>query len=111
MTAMFVNFVCDTDAFAMGELMDSISALDGLVGSLLEQVKELKARNGKLEEEVQSLRLECSAERQKLVESEAHLSALRLANGLMGGENKAETRLKINTLIRDIDHCIAQLSE
>jgi hypothetical protein len=26
-------------------------------------------------------------------------------------DNKRETKLKINALIRDIDHCISQLSE
>jgi hypothetical protein len=37
---------------------------------------------------------------------------LKIANSLLGSdENNRETKLKINALIRDIDHCIAQLSE
>jgi hypothetical protein len=38
--------------------------------------------------------------------------SLKIANSLLGSdENNRETKLKINALIRDIDHCIAQLSE
>jgi hypothetical protein len=37
---------------------------------------------------------------------------LKIANGLLGSEdNKRETKLKINSLIREIDYCIAQLSD
>lgn len=38
--------------------------------------------------------------------------ALKIANSMLGGDdNKRETKLKINALIREIDHCIGQLSE
>jgi len=38
--------------------------------------------------------------------------ALKIANTMLGSDdNKRETKLKINALIRDIDHCIAQLSD
>ena len=37
---------------------------------------------------------------------------LKIANSMLGSdENKRETKLKINALIRDIDHCIGQISE
>ena len=37
---------------------------------------------------------------------------LKIANSLLGSEeNKRETKLKINSLIREIDYCIAQLAE
>ena len=38
--------------------------------------------------------------------------SLKMANSLLGGEeNKRDTKLKINSLIREIDYCIAQLSD
>jgi hypothetical protein len=38
--------------------------------------------------------------------------ALKLASSMLGNEDyKRETKLKINTLIREIDHCIVQLSK
>ena len=37
--------------------------------------------------------------------------SLKIANSLLGSnENIRDTKLKINSLIREIDHCIAQLS-
>ena len=37
---------------------------------------------------------------------------LKITNSLLGSdENKRDTKLKINSLIREIDYCIAQLSE
>ena len=37
---------------------------------------------------------------------------LKIANALLGSEdNKRDTKLKINSLIREIDYCIAQLSD
>jgi hypothetical protein len=37
---------------------------------------------------------------------------LKIANSLLGSDNnKRETKLKINSLIREIDYCIAQLSD
>jgi hypothetical protein len=40
------------------------------------------------------------------------LESLRITNSLLGSEEyKKETKLKINSLIREIDYCIAQLSE
>lgn len=38
--------------------------------------------------------------------------SLKMANSLLGSEeNKRDTKLKINSLIREIDYCIAQLSD
>ena len=37
---------------------------------------------------------------------------LKIANSLLGSdENKRDTKLKINSLVREIDYCIAQLSD
>ena len=38
-------------------------------------------------------------------------NTLKMANTILGSDNdKRETKLKINALIREIDHCISQLS-
>ena len=40
------------------------------------------------------------------------LESLKITNSLLGSEEyKKETKLKINALIREIDYCIAQLSD
>ncbi len=95
----------------MSELINSISRLDSLVEALLNRLDETKNEKFHLEEELREVRSRFAVEQKKLRECEEQLKALRLANGLLGGDNKTETKLKINTLIREIDHCIAQLSE
>ncbi|MGC1516652.1 MAG: hypothetical protein WA810_13840 [Maribacter sp.] len=45
-------------------------------------------------------------------EWEEKYNSLKLANSMLGSNtNKTEAKLKINTLIRELDHCITQLSE
>jgi len=37
---------------------------------------------------------------------------LKIANNLLGSnEGKTQTKAKINSLIKEVDHCIQQLSE
>ena len=48
----------------------------------------------------------------ELIALKSQIENLRMANSLIGSEeNKRETKLKINSLIREIDYCIAQLSD
>ena len=47
-----------------------------------------------------------------LTEWEEKYKSLKLANSVLGSEtNKSEAKLKINQLIRELDHCIVQLAE
>ena len=68
------------------------------VAQLKEQMEEINRNRQDLEEQVQTWRDRCNS--------------LKLANSTLGSdEYKRETKLKINALIREIDHCISQLSE
>ena len=69
--------------------------------------------------EAQELIEKLENQQQQILEYQEQISewsdryeTLKTANAMLGSdENKRETKLKINSLIRDIDHCIAQLSE
>ena len=68
------------------------------VAQLKEQIEEINRNRQDLEEQVQTWRDRCNS--------------LKLANSMLGSdEYKRETKLKINALIREIDHCIGQLSD
>ena len=42
----------------------------------------------------------------------SEIESLKIVSSLLGSEeNKRDTKLKINSLIREIDYCIAQLSD
>ena len=72
-----------------------------------------------MEEKNQLLQLELnktivSNQNQKVVleNLQNDFESLKMANSLLGSEDyKRDTKLKINSLIREIDYCIAQLSD
>lgn len=66
----------------------------------------------KLNEELEVSKQEIFSQRKHIANWEEKYEALKMANTILGSDdNKRETKLKINALIRDIDHCIGQLSD
>lgn len=96
----------------MSKIEEIVDALEVKVGKVLQQLKIAKQTNLKLEQELQASKQHAMEQQQLIVSWEEKYEALKIANTMLGSdENKRETKLKINTLIREIDHCIAQLSE
>ncbi|WP_324712046.1 hypothetical protein [Flavobacterium columnare] len=49
---------------------------------------------------------------QDLKKMKAELDTVKMTNALLGSDEfKRDTKLKINSLIKEIDYCIAQLSD
>ncbi|WP_348772849.1 hypothetical protein [Aquimarina sp. MMG016] len=72
----------------------------------------MKHQNAVLKEKIQELESNSELQSNQLKHWEEKFSALKNANAMLGSdEYKRETKLKINALIREIDMCIAQLSE
>ncbi|MEM6516265.1 MAG: hypothetical protein AAF688_08780 [Bacteroidota bacterium] len=96
----------------MSKIEDIVDSLENKVSKMLHKMEVLKQSNAKLQRELISQQ-EKSIEQQKQLEAWVEkCDALKVANSLLGSnDNNRETKLKINTLIRDIDHCISQLSE
>jgi len=96
----------------MSKIEDVVNSIENKIGSLLHRLEVVTQTNAKLSEEL-------AIQQQKNIQQQEDISswiekyeALKMANSLLGSdEDNRETKLKINTLIRDIDHCIAQLSE
>lgn len=96
----------------MSKIEDIVDSLENKISKVLHKLEVIKQTNTKLSEEL-------AIQQQKYMQQQEEISswvekyeALKMANSLLGSdENNRETKLKINTLIRDIDHCIAQLSE
>ena len=78
-----------------------LKKLNSLETNLIQQKEELKKADNIIknqENEMVALKKECES--------------LKMTNSLLGSdENKRDTKLKINSLIREIDYCIAQLSD
>jgi hypothetical protein len=96
----------------MSHIEDIVDALENKISKVLHKQEVLKQANIKLEQGLQASNQELLQEKQRIVVWQEKYEALKMANSLLGSDNnKRETKLKINTLIREIDHCIAQLSE
>lgn len=89
-----------------------------LVASLEIKLKKLIGKLEAVEKENQQLNLELEALKdtkehleQELTNWEDQYNALKLANSMLGSDkNTTEAKLKINTLIKELDQCIGSLS-
>ncbi|MEM1338120.1 MAG: hypothetical protein AAF717_00955 [Bacteroidota bacterium] len=96
----------------MGELVEIVDSLENKVSKLLHRLEVLQQANSKLKEELTELREVNESTKTVLSDWEEKYNSLKMANTLLGSDtNKKEAKLKINTLIRELDSCIAQLSE
>ena len=98
---------------------DSMSEIADIVDTLEDKVLKLFSKLEGLEQNSQDLKLELEKSA-TIIEQQANAiealqkqyDALKLANSLLGSEeNKRDTKFKINSLIREIDYCIKQLSD
>jgi FtsZ-binding cell division protein ZapB len=96
----------------MSEMIEMVDSLESKLSKLIEKSRSLELQIQDLKNELQqSIQI-----RQNQASEIEHLNkkyeTLKIANSLLGSdENKRDTKLKINSLIREIDYCIAQLSD
>ncbi len=109
---MYVNFVCDASNGLMSKLVFTVDSLENKVSKLLHRLELLQQANAKLEAELEAIRNGNARAELRALEWEEKYNSLKVANSMLGGNsNKTEAKFKINTLIRELDHCIAQLAE
>lgn len=96
----------------MSKIEDIVDSLENKISKVLHKLEVLKQTNAKISEELAIQQQKNRSQQEEISSWADKYEALKIANSLLGSdENNRETKLKINTLIRDIDHCIAQLSE
>ena len=96
----------------MSELVEIVDSLENKISKLLHKMELLQQSRLNLEREMESLRSDYEAAQRSVEEWEEKYKSLKLANTMLGSEtNKSEAKLKINQLIRELDHCIVQLAE
>ena len=96
----------------MSEIIDIVDSLENKVRKLLQKMQSLEKQNQDLESELTKSVAIVQKQSQEINALKGQFDTLKVANSLLGSdENKKETKLKINSLIREIDYCIAQLSD
>ena len=96
----------------MSTITKAVDLVENKLEILLENYNFLKEENDLLYSKLAVLENQNAKEKQLLNELENKYQTLKIAKTIEGSkENKRETKLKINALIREIDACIVQLSE
>jgi len=96
----------------MSELVKVVDSLENKISKLLHKLTLLEQANKKLQDDLVSNRNDKESTANLVTEWEQKYNSLKLANSMLGSKtNKTEAKLKINTLIRELDHCITQLAE
>ncbi|MBL7886619.1 MAG: hypothetical protein JNJ52_07725 [Flavobacterium sp.] len=96
----------------MSEIVQIIDSLESKIGSLLNKIVSLEEKNKILEAELNKSTIAYQNQLKAVETLKKEYESLKLTNSLLGSEDyKRDTKLKINSLIREIDYCIAQLSD
>jgi len=96
----------------MSQLSEIVDSLENRISKLLHRYEKLKQTKQKLEEENQHLKEQNLQSKRQIIDWKEKFENLKIANSMLGSDQyKRDTKLKINALVREIDQCIAQLSE
>jgi len=96
----------------MNRLSELIDSLEVKFFKLNQKVVQLEKKNKELYDELLLYKKSQQNQMGEIESLKNQLDTLKMVNSLLGSEeNKRETKLKINSLIREIDYCIAQLSD
>lgn len=96
----------------MQELDNLVKSLEKNIRISLEKINNLQKLNFELESELNLLKKK-DLEKSNLIDlCEEKYKSLKIANTILGSDNGTkDTKLEINSLIREIDYCISQLTE
>ena len=96
----------------MSVIAEIIDTLENKVVKLILKIKNLEQNNQGLKIELTKSAQIIQTQSNEIEALKAQYETLKIASSLLGSdENKRDTKLKINSLIRKIDYCIAQLSD
>lgn len=96
----------------MNNLFQIVDSLEKKLSKLLQKHNNLKSENERLLQQNKNLEKQLVQQQQLNNDLEKNYESLKVANAIVGSkEDKHATKLKINTLIREIDKCIVQLSD
>ncbi|MFM9825051.1 hypothetical protein [Flavobacterium sp.] len=96
----------------MSVIAEIIDTLENKIGKLFVKINTLEKNNQDLNMKLSDAVKTIENQFLEIEALKSQYETLRIANGLLGSEeNKRGTKLKINSLIREIDYCIAQLSD
>lgn len=96
----------------MGKMVEKVGSLEKKIDQLLAERTSLIEQSRDKNAEIENCRDELAKLKTKIDRREQQIDQLETANALLGSkEYKTKTKLKINSLIKELDECIIQLAE
>ncbi len=96
----------------MSEFSEILISVEQKIVKLVEKKQELQSKNDLLTNELKKSEELIKKQVLEIQNLKSEIESLKIVSSLLGSEeNKRDTKLKINSLIREIDYCIAQLSD
>ena len=96
----------------MSEITEIIDTLENKIQKLFLKINSLEEKKQELEKQL-TISVGSNQNQNLVIEQlKKDVETLKLTNSLLGSEDyKRDTKLKINSLIREIDYCIAQIAD
>ena len=96
----------------MSEIREIVDSLEIRFQKFLRKMEDLQEVNRILSMKLEESERFILNQNQEIKTLKANFDSIKITNSLLGSdEYKRDTKLKINSLIREIDYCIAQLSD
>jgi TolA-binding protein len=96
----------------MSDVIKIVDSLEEKIKKLISKVELLEKNNKLLMAELSESESRQQESYQQIENLQSQITALKIANALLGSDDfKRETKTRINSLIREIDYCVAQLSD
>lgn len=95
----------------MSKIENIVQTIEKKIDKVIVQFGLIKEQNDALKIEIKTLKAQNKVQLQKLEENQAEFDSLKIASSMLGSnEDKRASKLKINALIKEINDCIASLS-
>lgn len=96
----------------MSEIAEIIDTLESRIEKLFQKINALEKFNKELQRDLNASEKVIENQSSEIAAIKTQYETLKVANSLLGSEeNIRDTKLKINSLIREIDYCIEQLAD
>ncbi len=96
----------------MSEIRETVNSLEVKFQKLLNKLEFLQQTNQELLMKLSQSEKVLQRQDKEIISLKSNYESLKISNSLLGSdEYKRDTKLKINSLIREIDYCISQLSD
>lgn len=96
----------------MSKIETIVQTLEQNTNQIIDQIGLLQKENGALKREIINLKTQNKDQLLLLEDKQAEFDSLKIASSMLGSnEDKRASKLKINALIKEINDCIASLSD